>query len=59
MEKESEYIIPTDRYLPLNFEDIKGMIDGGNFKYEPQFDGNGNLISIDIVRTDRYEKRTI
>ena len=55
MEKESEYIIPTDRYLPLNFEDIKGMIDGGNFKYEPQFDGNGNLISIDIVRTDRYE----
>ena len=52
MKKESEYIIPTDYYLPFNIEDIKGKIDSGYYKFEPQFDGNGNLISIDLVRTE-------
>ena len=53
MEKESEYIIPNDYYVPFDIDEIKGRIESGYFKFEPRIDGNGNIISIDLVRKDR------
>lgn len=53
MEKESEYIIPNDNYVPFDIDEIKGRIESGYFKFEPRIDGNGNIISIDLVRKDR------
>ena len=56
---EDKDIIPTDRYIPIDFDELKRRVDNGYFKFEPRKDGNGDLISIDLVRTDRDEKRTI
>ena len=56
---DDKYIIPTDRYIPIDIEELKRRVDNGYFKFEPRKDGNGDLISFDLVRTDRDEKRTI
>ena len=48
---EDKDIIPTDRYIPIDFDDLKRRVDNGYFKFEPRKDGNGDLISIDLVRT--------
>jgi hypothetical protein len=53
---EDKDIVPTDCYIPIDIEDLKRRVDNGYFKFEPQKDGNGDLISIDLIRTDRYEK---
>ena len=57
--EDKDIIIPTDCYIPIDFDELKRSVDNGYFKFEPRKDGNGDLISIDLVRTDRYEKRTI
>ena len=49
---EDKDIIQTDRYQPFPIDKILGKIDSGYYKFEPQFDGNGNLISIDLVKTE-------
>ena len=56
---DDKYIIQTDRYIPIDIEELKRRVDNGYFKFEPRKDGNGDLISFDLVRTDRDEKRTI
>ena len=56
---DDKYIIPTDRYIPIDIEELKRRVDNGYFKFETRKDGNGDLISFDLVRTDRDEKRTI
>lgn len=49
---EDKNIIPNVNYVPFDIDEIKGRIDSGYYKFEPRFDGNGNLITIDLVKTE-------
>lgn len=51
---DSKYLIdiPGCYFEKINIDKIKGMIDSGYYKFEPNIDEQGNLISIDLVKTN-------
>lgn len=51
---DSKYLIdiPGCYFEKINIDEINGMITSGYCKFEPNIDEQGNLISIDLVKTN-------
>ena len=51
---DTKYLIdiPDCYFEKINIDEIKGMIDSEYYKFEPNIDEQGNLISIDLVKTN-------
>jgi len=51
---DSKYLIdiPNCYFEKINIDEINGMINSEYYKFEPNIDKQGNLISIDLVKTN-------
>ena len=40
----------------LNAQQIKELVDSQLLEFAPRFDGNGNIVSIDLTRNNEFNK---